>query len=144
MGQAADVVHAKVAAFNAQDTERFRALLDSDVELDAPGGLCRGPDQVIAYFSAFWEAFPDLRLITTRLVEDGSTVLTDARSEGTHNGTLHTPGGDIPATGKRISLPYSDHYEVEGDLIVSMKLIFDRVVLLEQLGAMPAPAPAPA
>jgi predicted ester cyclase len=142
MGQAADVVHAKIAAFNAQDAEKLRALLDPDVELMAPGGLFRGPDQMIAYCSALWEAFPDLKLITNRLVEDGSTVLRDARSEGTHHGTLHTPGGDIPATGKRVNLPYLDHYEVDGGLIVSLKLIFDRVELLEQLGVMPVPAPA--
>ena len=142
MGQAADVVHAKFTAFNAQDAEEIRALLDPDVEWAAPGGLCRGPDQVIGLFSAFWEAFPDIKISYTRLVEDGSTVITDARAEGTHEGTLCTPGGDIPATGKRVNLPYLERFEIEGNLIVSGNLIFDRVELLEQLGAMPVPAPA--
>jgi predicted ester cyclase len=104
--------------------------------------LSRGPDQVIAFFSAFWEAFPDLKLTVTRLVEDGSTVITDARAEGTHQGTLHTPGGDIPPTGKRVNLPFLERYEIEQGLIVSGNLIFDRVELLEQLGAMPAAAHA--
>jgi len=55
---------------------------------------------------------------------------------------LHTPGGDIPPTGKRMNFPYLERFEVEGGLIVSGNLIFDRVELLEQLGVMPAPAPA--
>jgi steroid delta-isomerase-like uncharacterized protein len=142
MGQAADVVRSKLTAFNEQDAEKVRALLDPDVEWAVPGGLYRGPDQVIAFFSAFWEAFPELKLTITRLVEDGSTVITDARAEGTHQGTLHTPGGDIPPTDKRMNLPFLEHYEIEQGLIVSGNLIFDRVELLEQLGAMPAPAHA--
>jgi predicted ester cyclase len=142
MGQAADVVHAKLTAFNVQDAEEIRALLDPEVEWAALGRLCRGPDQVIGLFSAFWDAFPDLKISYARVVEDGSTVITDARAEGTHEGTLRTPGGDIPATGKRVNLPYLERFEVEDSLIVSGNLIFDRVELLEQLGAMPVPAPA--
>jgi len=142
MGQAADVVQSKNAAFNAQDAEEVRAWLAPDVEWAAPGGLYRGPDEVIGLFSAFWEAFPDLKISVIRLVEDGSTVITDARAEGTHEGTLHTPGGDIPPTGKRMNFPYLERFEVEGGLIVSGNLIFDRVELLEQLGVMPVPAPA--
>lgn len=142
MGQAADVVRSKLVAFNEQDAGKVRELCDSDVEWAAPGALCRGFDEVIGLFSAFWEAFPDLKLSITRLVEDGSTVITDARAEGTHQGTLRSPGGDIPATGKRVNLPYLERFEVERGLIVSGKLIFDRVEMLEQLGVMPAPAPA--
>lgn len=142
MGQAADLVRAKVAAFNEQDAGKVQALLDPEVEWAAPGGLFRGLDQVIALFSAFWDAFPDLKLTITRLVEDDSIAITEARAQGSHQGTLHTPDGDIPATGKRVSLPFLERYEVERGLIVSGNLIFDRVELLEQLGAMPAPASA--
>jgi ketosteroid isomerase-like protein len=39
MGQPVDVVRNKIAAFNAQDAEEIRALLDSDVEWVIPGGL---------------------------------------------------------------------------------------------------------
>jgi steroid delta-isomerase-like uncharacterized protein len=140
MGQAADVVNKKNEMFNAQDAGKVRAFLAADVEWAAPGALCRGPDQVMGLFSAFWEAFPDLKISINRLVEDGSTVITDARAEATHLGTLHTPGGDIPATGKHINLPYLERFEVEGGLIISGNLIFDRVEMLQQLGAMPAPA----
>ncbi len=142
MGQAADVVHGKTVAFNAQDAKEVLAFLSPDVEWAIPGGLLRGSDQAIAYFSAFWEAFPDLQLTATRVVEEGSAVVTQARAEGTHLGTFRTPGGDIPPTDRRVSLMYSEHFEVEGGVIVSASLHLDRLELLEQLGVVPAAAPA--
>ena len=141
MGQAADVARRKIAAFNAQD-EELRAFLSPDIEWAVPGGMLRGSDQVIGYFSVLWEAFPDLELTATRVVEEGSAVVTLARAEGTHQGTFRTPGGDIPPTDRRVSLMYSEHFEVEGGMIVSASLHLDRLELLEQLGVVPAPAPA--
>jgi hypothetical protein len=39
-------------------------------------------------------------------------------------------------------LPFSEHAEVQGGVIVSARLYFDRLELLEQLGLTPAPATA--
>lgn len=142
MGQAADAMHRKIAAFNAQDAKKCRELLGPDIEWTIPGGLLQGPDQVDAFHSALWEAFPDIELTATRIVEQGSAVVMQGTAGGMHQGTFHTPGGDIPPTGKRVHLPYSEHFEVEGGLIVSARLVFDRLELLEQLGVAPAPAPA--
>jgi len=142
MGQAADLVHKKMVAFNAQNAEKTSQLLHPDVEWAIPGALLRGRDQTVGFFSDLWEAFPDFQLIATRVVEEGSTVIMHFRAEGTHQGTFHTPGGDIPPTSRRVNLPCSEHYEVEGNLIVSARLIFDRLELLEQLGVAPAPASA--
>jgi hypothetical protein len=41
-----------------------------------------------------------------------------------------------------MNLPYLERFEVEGGLIVSGNLIFDRIEMLQQLGAMPVPASA--
>lgn len=141
MGKAADVMHRKMAAFNAQDSKEILALLSPDVEWATPGVLLRGPDQALAFFSAFWEAFPDIGLTATRVVEEGSAVVMQGRAEGTHRGTLRTPGGDIPPTGRRVELTYFEDFEVQGGVIASARLHFDRLELLEQLGVAPAPAP---
>lgn len=142
MGQAADVAHKKMAAFNAQDANELLALFGPDVEWAVPGGLLRGGDQVIAFCSALWEAFPDIELTVTRVVEEGSAVAIQGRAEGTHQGTFRTPGGDIPPTGRLVKLTFSQDFEVHGGVIVSVRHHFDRLELLEQLGAAPAPAPA--
>ena len=53
------------------------------------------------------------------------------------------PNGQvIPATGRSLSVPYADVFEVEGDRITSDRLYFDQVELLTQLGLMPDPAAA--
>jgi predicted ester cyclase len=105
-----------------------------------PVGLLKGPDQAIAFFTALWEAFPDIKMTITRIVADNSAVSVQARAEGTHQGAFHTPGGDIPPTGRRVDFPFSEHYEVTRNLIVSAQLIFDRLEFLEQLGVAPSPA----
>jgi hypothetical protein len=61
---------------------------------------------------------------------------------GTHLGTLRSPAGDIPATGRVLDLPFCDHYEIQSGVIVSTHLYFDRLTLLEQLGVAPVPASA--
>jgi predicted ester cyclase len=142
MGQAADVMHRKIAAFNAQDAKQIMALVSPDVEWAVPGGLLRGPDQAIAFFSVLWEAFPDIELTITCESENGSTVLMHGRAQGSHNGTFHTPAGDIPPTGKYVDLPFAEYYDIENGVIVSARCLFDRLDLLEQLGVAPVPAHA--
>lgn len=142
MGQAADLISRKIAAFNAQDAKQIMAVLSPEVEWAIPGGLLREPDQVIAFFAALWEAFPDIELTTTCDVEESSTVIMQGRAQGSHQGTFRTPGRDIPPTGQHVDLPLSEHYKVAGDVIVSARLLFDRLELLEQLGVASAAAPA--
>ena len=112
------------------------------VEMEVPGTMLRGPDQVAGFFGALWEAFPDFQVTMPTQVEQGPFVAVQFRVTGTHLGTLRTPGGDIPPTGRHINLPCSDFFEVQGGLIVSVKLHFDRLTLLEQLGVAPVPAHA--
>lgn len=142
MAEAADVVRRKIAAFNAQDRNETLAVFSPDCEKEVPGATLHGADQVVSYFGVFWEAFPDLHLTITREVEQGPIVAIQAVSTGTHLGTLRTPNGDVPATGQRLSLTLSDFYEISGGRIVSSRLHFDQLTLLEQLGLAPAPSPA--
>ncbi len=135
MGQAADVMHRKIAAFNAQDAKQIMALVSPDVEWSAPGGLLRGPDQVVAFISVLWEAFSDIELTVTREFKNGFTVLTHGRAQGWHHGTFHTPAGDIPPTGKHADLPYAEYYEVEGGVIVSMPVNTAGTFVLSRVGS---------
>jgi predicted ester cyclase len=142
MGEATDVMRRKIAAFNAHDMGEMLSHFSPETVKEVPGALLRGRDQLAAFFSVFWEAFPDIEVTVTSVVEEGSVVAIQARSRGTHLGTFRTPGGDIPPTGRHIDLPLSDDYKVEGGLIVSGHLHFDRLTLLEQIGVVPAPVPA--
>lgn len=140
MGEPADVVRSKNDSLNAHDAKELMRHYGPEVEVEAPGATLRGPDQVVVFFSAFWEAFPDLQVTATKELEQGPFVADEGTIGGTHLGTLRTPAGDIPPTGRRADLAYSVFYEVQGGLIVSAHLHFDRLTLLEQLGLAPAPA----
>jgi predicted ester cyclase len=142
MGAAGEIMRRKFAALNAQDEAKMRSYFSHDAEKEVPGGVLHGSDQIAAFVAAFWEAFPNLKLTVTSEIEQGPVVAVRGRMTGTHSGTLRTPGGDIPATGRDIDLAFSDDYEVQAGLIVSSHLLLDRLALLEQLGVIPAPAPA--
>jgi predicted ester cyclase len=60
---------------------------------------------------------------------------------GTHKGTLQTPTGDIPATGRAVSLDYIQVLRFADGKHISFNLMFDRLLMLEQLGFVPAPSP---
>ena len=142
MGEPTDVMRRKITALNAQEAEEMIGYFSPDAEKQVPGGILQGANQIAAFVAVFWEAFPDLKLTVTREVEQGTVVAIRGTMVGTHTGTFHTPGGDMPPTGRTISLSFSDDYEVRDGVIVSSHLHLDRLELLEQLGAVPAPTAA--
>jgi predicted ester cyclase len=140
MGQAAEVMRRDIAAFNDRDVREIMAVHSSDCEKAVPGARLLGSDQVVAWRSALWEAFPDIQLEVTRAVEEGSAVAIQGLARATHRGTLRSPSGDIPPTGRSVEITWSDDYEVRGGRIVSTRLHFDQLSILEQLGVTPVSA----
>ena len=57
---------------------------------------------------------------------------------GTHDGVLHTPSGELPPTGRSVSLDYIHVLRYRDGMHVSFRLAFDRLLMLEQLGLVPA------
>src|ERR671911_434687 len=130
------VVERHVEAFNARDVDAEPWSADGD--LVAPNASMHGREQVLGFLGVFWEAFPDGRLETTRLIAEGSVVAAEGRFTGTHTGVMHTPAGDVAATGRQVDLRWMSSYEVRGDELASEHLYFDQADLLGQLGLMPA------
>src|SRR5207244_10229721 len=58
---------------------------------------------------------------------------------GTHNGTLKTPMGDVPATGRKVKGEFIQIFQVDRGLVKKLNLMFDQVQLMTQLGMAPAP-----
>jgi ketosteroid isomerase-like protein len=53
---------------------------------------------------------------------------------------LRTPTGEIPPTGRAVDLDYIQVLRFRDGRHVSFHLMFDRLLMLEQLGLVPAPA----
>jgi ketosteroid isomerase-like protein len=72
----------------------------------------------------------------------GDIAVEEGTFTGTHHGTLHSPAGDIAPTGRQVAVYYIHVLRYRDGEHVSFNLLFDRLLMLEQLGLLPAPAPA--
>jgi ketosteroid isomerase-like protein len=129
--------------FNAHDIDAFAEVLADDVIFVAPGGMRGEGKPACAEFYGSWlAAFPDahvevhdLHIIDDVAVEEGTFT-------GTQDGVLHSPTGDIPPTGRVVSLDYIQVLRFRDGKHVSFNLMFDRLLMLGQLGIIPAAASA--
>ena len=74
-----------------------------------------------------------VHIIDELAVEEGTFT-------GTHNGVLHSPMGNVSPTGRPVKLDYIQVLHFRNGKHVSFNLMFDRLLMLEQLGLIPAPA----
>ena len=132
-----------VAAFNDHDESRIRELNAENAVIEAPGDVhVEGREATTQYAMAWLNAFPDARLNVKNEFASGDWVVQEFTFEGTHEGTLSGPAGDIPATHRRLNGRGVQIFRVEGDAVVDTRLYFDQVQVMTQLGLMPEPAPA--
>ena len=132
-----------VAAFNDHDESRIRELNAENAVFEAPGDVhVEGREATTQYAMAWLNAFPDARLNVTNELVSGDWVVQEFTFEGTHEGTLSGPAGEIPATHRRLNGRGVQIFRVEGDAVVDTRLYFDQVQVLTQLGLMPEPAEA--
>ncbi len=104
----------------------------------APGLTLQGPEGAKEAVMQFRTAFSDLHLDVRHLVAEGDKVFTYWEARGTHDGPLHTPAGDIPATGNvGIVHGMTINRLVDGRVIEAWDN-FDTLGMLQQLGVIPA------
>jgi len=132
-----------VAAFNAHDESRIRELNAENTIFEGPGDVqLEGREPATQYAMAWLNAFPDARLTIKNELVSGDWVVQEFSFEGTHEGTLSGPGGDIPATHRRLNGRGVQVFRVENDAVADTRLYFDQVQVMTQLGLMPEPAAA--
>jgi steroid delta-isomerase-like uncharacterized protein len=139
------VLEQAIELWNASDREGWAALYDENVEWEAPGGarISGLEDLKVKYFDALLEAAPDRVSVVDSLIAQGGLVAEEGRYTGTHTGTWRNPNGaEIPATGKMLDFRFSAIFGVEDGKITSIRLYYDQLEVLTQLGLMPSPAPA--
>jgi hypothetical protein len=130
----------EVELWNAGDRESWTALMDEhNFELHAPGGLeIRGREAIDLLWDTWHQAFPDNRLVPVGIYGDEHGGVLEGRFTGTHTGTLHGPGGDIPATGRTVNARFSEVHRVRGGKELDTHIYFDQMDLLTQLGVTSA------
>ena len=135
---ALEAFRAGTDAFNDHDIDAFAAVLADDVVFDAPGGL-RGTGRTACaeFYRAWLDSFPDARVTFLAAHQCGEVIVEEGTFSGTHHGTLRSPLGDIPPTGRRVDVPYIHVLRFRDGKHAALGLMFDRLLMLEQLGVAP-------
>jgi ketosteroid isomerase-like protein len=127
--------------FNAHDMDGFTEVLADDVVFAAPGGMRgEGKAACAAFFGGWFTAFPDAHVDVHEVHILDDVAIEEGTFSGTHDGVLHGPTGDLEPTGRSVSLGYVQVLRFRDGKHVSFNLTFDRLLMLEQLGLIPAPA----
>jgi predicted ester cyclase len=135
-----EVVRRFVAAINARD----RAALAEGVATNVVRHCPATPDVKVASFDDLWSfleqdfaGIPDSVVTLETLVAEGDLVALWATYSGTQTGQM----GPFPPSGARASVEFSGILQIRDGRIAEMKVVWDNVSLLTQLGHMPAMAP---
>jgi steroid delta-isomerase-like uncharacterized protein len=132
-----DVAREQIEAFNAGDWDRFQATIAQDCVYDEPGTQrhAEGSDAIVELNRGWKETFPDAHGTVERAVAANGTVTLEIVWEGTQEGALPTPEGELPPSHRRVKIKAAQVFDVEGDKIKEAHHYFDMAGMLQQLGA---------
>ena len=104
-----------------------------------PPGFAPTVEGLKAFVRAWHEGMPDVQFPVEDVVAEGDRVAGRLRARGTHTGTLF----GIAATGKRVDVGVMviARFDESGKWIEDWAVV-DQLGMLQQLGAIPAPATA--
>ena len=122
-------------ALNNLDAAALVADYADDCIVESPSaGTLQGSWAVDAARRAWFEAFPDLKYATERLVIDGNTVVQIVTLEGTDSGGFM----GLTPTGKSFRVPAMFAYELRNGKITREQRIYDFTGVLIQIGTLKA------
>ena len=120
--------------------EHDRDILSVEiVHVHAAIGTVSGIEAFLAFVSGFKQAFPDLHWDVREFVEGPGIVVVEGVVLGTNTGPMIGPTGLLPATGRRVELPFCDIWKVRNGRIVENRIYYDQVTFLAQLGLLKSP-----
>ena len=134
------IARSQYEAWNDRDFDRLGSLFADDAEIVVAGSDARfrGPEGARDYGRTWVDAFPDGRISIDTETAQGDRVVIEYTGHGTQTGTLRGPAGEIPPTGRSVTLQLCDVTEVRGGKIAAVRTYFDSAALLTQLGVMEA------
>jgi len=105
------------------------------------GPEIRGVDMLVEWGKNTKAAFPDIKTAPQLVIVDGRTIFAVELTTGTHEGTLKTPQGDVPATHKTIGLVFFHKLAIDDDNKMTEEWAYkDARTFLGQLGMLPKDA----
>ena len=126
--------------WNHGDLDALDDVLAPEYVAQTPFGEVRGPEGVKEIITEFRGTFPDVSMTIEGQWAEGDTVVSRWTATGTHKGPLR----GIEPTGKQVTFSGVLILRFDGGKAVQAWQHFDRLTMLEQIGAVPTPAGATA
>lgn len=135
-------VEQAVEAFNRGDEAYFDLYTDDVAIHGLPGtGGTVGKQGVVDFYRAFWAAFPDAKVEPAEMFSADDLLAVRLQVKGTHRGEIM----GVPPSGNEIDVEQITIFKLDADgRCVERWVRLDELAFLQQIGAMPAPAAAPA
>jgi len=138
MADTLEVARKVMEAFNCHDPDRIAALHTIDALTVAPPDIeFRGRAAVTGYAMVWLDGFPDAHIDVHDETVAGNKAIIQFTFRGTHTDTLHSPAGNIPATGKTLTCRGVQIMTISGDQVAETQLYYDQLDLITQLGLTP-------
>ncbi len=139
MAQVEKIARSLYEHWNKREFDKIESLYDDDCEIVIVGSdtRFRGRSGALEFERMWADAFPDGKVTIDKVVTAGDCAVVEYTGTGTQTGKLRTPGGDIEATGRSVTLRLCDVMEFRGERIRALRTYFDSAALLMQLGVMP-------
>jgi steroid delta-isomerase-like uncharacterized protein len=125
---------------NAGDIAGFGDLVADDfVEHQGAPGFPPTKEGTLDYFQTLLAAFPDMRMNVVDLIAGGDKTVARVEVTGTHKGEFI----GLPPTGTRVDVQLIDIMRFDSAGLISEHWgVADMLSLMQQLGVVPAGAPA--
>lgn len=107
-------------------------------DANVPGGKFTGPEGFKQFVQIYRNAFPDVRLTINDQIAEGDKVVTRWTATGTHKGQLMA----IAPTNKHTTVTGINIDRYQSGKVVEAWASYDMFGMLQQLGVVPAMAPA--
>lgn len=130
------IVELLLEFWNTGNTALADQVYSGDAERFDPNGPepRRGPAEIAKYVLEVRAAFPNFRIEITQQIADGDDFVHCWTCSGTQKGEFQ----GIPPTGRRVELTGVSVGRLTDGRVSLERAFFDRLALLQQLGAIPA------
>jgi predicted ester cyclase len=132
------VEQAWVDAINNRSEQKFLDLHSESVVLYDPTlGSLKGRPALSKMWKGLYSMFPDYQITKVRSFGQDDWVCLEVEESGTMKGPIHAGPKEVPPTGKSFKIPSSIIARVENHRIGEVRIYFDVLGLMGQLGLGP-------
>ena len=124
--------------WNRKKPDMISHFVSEDYVRHSPSGILKGPRGLRQDYDTYVTAFPNCHLQIEEMVCEGDKVAVRYTVTGTQSGKLM----DVPASGKLVSFSAIRLLRIAKGKIAEESVAWDRLTLMQQIGAVSEPARA--